>query len=42
MSLDRILMLDDGRILGYGTHEELLKTCPQYLEIYRTQMGGEQ
>ena len=42
MSLDRILMLDDGRVIGYGTHEELMKTCPPYIEIYKTQMGGEQ
>ena len=42
MSLDRILMLDDGKILGYGTHEELLENCPQYLDIFKTQMGGEE
>lgn len=38
---DEILMLDEGRIIGRGTHEELLRTCPQYLEIYKTQMGEE-
>ena len=42
MSLDKILMLDDGKIIGCGTHEELMETCPPYVEIYKTQMGGEQ
>ncbi|MCD7868322.1 MAG: ABC transporter ATP-binding protein/permease [Clostridiales bacterium] len=39
MSLDDIIMLDEGEILGHGSHEELLASCPQYREIYRTQMG---
>ena len=39
MTLDRILMLDDGKILGYGTHDELLATCPAYKEIFDAQMG---
>ena len=39
MTLDKILMLDEGRILGYGTHEQLLKSCPPYREIYEAQMG---
>jgi len=39
MNLDDIIMLDEGRIIGHGTHEELLKTCPMYAEIYKTQMG---
>lgn len=38
----RILVLDEGRIIGQGTHEELLKTCAEYQEIARTQMGGMQ
>ncbi|MBR1584300.1 MAG: ABC transporter ATP-binding protein [Clostridia bacterium] len=41
MNLDHILVLDDGRILGQGTHQELMRTCPQYAEIYQTQMGEE-
>ncbi len=37
----QIIMLDEGRIIGSGTHEELLKNCPAYADIARTQMGGE-
>ena len=37
--MTRILVMDNGRCLGCGTHEELLKTCPAYLETYRIQMG---
>lgn len=39
MDCDEILMLDEGRVIGRGRHEELLRTCPQYAEIYKTQMG---
>ena len=39
MALDQILVLEEGRIIGQGTHEELLQTCPAYREIYETQMG---
>lgn len=38
---DHIMMLENGRIIGYGTHEELLKTCVPYREISEAQMGGE-
>ena len=38
---DQILVLDDGRQVGLGTHEELLATCPVYQEIYRSQFGKE-
>jgi len=34
---DRILVLDDGKAAGLGTHEELLATCPVYQEIYYSQ-----
>lgn len=34
---DQILVLDDGRIVGKGTHEELLKNCEVYQEIYYSQ-----
>ena len=36
---ERILVLDEGRILGYGTHEELIKSNELYQEIASTQMG---
>ena len=39
MSLDRIIVLDEGRMIGYGTHEELLRDCAVYREIHETQMG---
>ncbi len=34
---DRILVLDEGEIVGQGTHEELLKSCEEYQEIYYSQ-----
>ncbi len=36
---DRILVLEDGRAVGYGSHEELLRTCRSYSEIAKIQMG---
>ena len=42
MSLDHILVMDEGRVIGQGTHEELLRSCPQYRDIYKTQMGEEE
>ena len=38
---DQILVLDDGRMAGLGTHAELKKTCPVYQEICRSQEKGE-
>lgn len=38
---DRIIVLDDGRIIGNGTHEELLKNCQAYQEIYYSQRDRE-
>lgn len=38
---DRIIVLENGRILDSGTHEELLKSCGAYQEIYHSQMGEE-
>jgi len=35
-----ILVLDNGKVIGRGTHEELLETCPEYKEISDSQMGG--
>lgn len=40
MHADLILVLEDGRITGRGTHEELMKNCPLYKEISDSQMGG--
>lgn len=37
---DLILVLEDGRVTGAGTHEELLASCPLYREIADSQMGG--
>lgn len=38
---DRILVLDQGELVGNGTHKELLATCPTYQEIYTSQFGKE-
>ena len=40
MNMSRILVLDNGRMIGLGTHEELLRSCPAYREIYEIQMGA--
>ena len=34
---DHILVLEDGEMAGYGSHEELLRNCSVYAEIYRSQ-----
>ena len=39
--LTQIMVLDGGQVIGQGTHEELLKSCPVYQDIYKTQMGRE-
>ena len=36
---DLILVLDHGQVIGAGKHEELMRTCPVYEEIARSQMG---
>lgn len=38
MHADQIIVLDDGDVVGLGTHEELLKSCATYQEIYYTQV----
>ena len=38
---DQILVLDDGHLVGSGTHTELLATCPVYREIVTSQLGAE-
>jgi len=39
---DRIIVLDEGKIVGQGTHEELLKDCPVYIEIAKSQLSKEE
>lgn len=41
LDADRILVVDDGRIVGQGKHEELMKTCQLYREIAELQLGKE-
>ena len=36
---DKIIVLDDGEAVGMGTHDELMKTCPVYQEIARSQLS---
>lgn len=38
MKLNHILVIEDGQMAGYGTHEELLQSCAVYQEIYQSQM----
>ena len=40
MSMTNILVMDNGACIGYGSHQELLETCPEYRAIYETQMGA--
>ncbi len=42
MDADRIIVMDEGRIVGTGTHKELLKTCEIYLEIVSSQLSEEE
>lgn len=37
---DLILVLDDGEVIASGDHDELMKSCPVYSEIFESQMGG--
>ena len=41
MRADRILCMDDGKIMGIGTHSELMENCSVYRTIYDSQIGGE-
>ena len=38
-ALDQIIVLDEGKVIGCGTHDFLLSSCPTYREIHETQMG---
>lgn len=40
MSCDHIMVMEEGRIIGYGTHDELLENCEVYKEIYVSQMAS--
>ena len=40
MGADQILVLDDGRLVGRGSHARLMESCPVYREIYDSQFGG--
>ena len=40
MSCDHIMVMEEGKIIGYGTHEELLERCEVYKEIYVSQMAS--
>lgn len=42
LTAEQIIVLDEGRIVGSGTHRELLKTCPQYQEIASSQLSQEE
>ena len=42
MNAEQIIVLDEGRIVGKGTHKELLKTCPEYREIAESQLSKEE
>ncbi|WP_300765623.1 ABC transporter ATP-binding protein [uncultured Bifidobacterium sp.] len=39
MGADRIVVLDDGRVVGQGTHRDLLRTCPVYRQIAQSQLS---
>ena len=39
---DKIIVLDEGQMVGIGTHEELMKSCPVYQEIARSQLSSEE
>ena len=41
LAMDEILVLREGETIGRGTHEELMASCPEYRDIYRTQMSEE-
>ena len=41
MAADHILVMDGGKIVGAGAHEELMKTCPMYQNLCHLQLGGD-
>ena len=42
MDADKIIVLDEGKIVGIGRHKELLKSCPVYREIAESQLSKEE
>ena len=42
MDADKIIVLNEGKIAGMGTHKELLKSCPVYYEIAASQLSEEE
>ena len=40
MHATQIVVLDEGKVVGQGTHEELLRSCPAYLEIAQSQLSA--
>ena len=42
MHADQVIVLDDGQVVGQGTHEELLRSCPAYLEIAQSQLSAKE
>ncbi len=42
MHADQIVVLDEGHVVGQGTHEELLRSCPAYLEIAQSQLSAKE
>ena len=42
MDADRIIVLSEGRVVGMGTHEELLRNCDVYREIAESQLSKEE
>ena len=41
ISADRIIVLENGEIVGMGSHAELMETCEVYKDIFRSQIGKE-
>ena len=39
---DKIIVLEDGRVVGSGKHKDLMKNCPAYIEIAKSQLSEEE